>query len=143
MIPGLTEATIRSYAWEQSFERGRVYYLNDSVSAVQQRGDMIEAAVRGSEYEPYYVLLRFDQSGITEATCTCPYDYGDWCKHIVAVALFCMYKPDAIESKAEIATLLKQLNEAQLRALLVKLATTSRTVVEAIEDTINARTDQT
>ena len=85
--PGLSEATIRRQATAESFRRGQDYYRRGAVVSVVRRGDVIQAEVEGSHYEPYRVRLTFDQRGITTATCSCPYDWGGWCKHIVASSL--------------------------------------------------------
>jgi uncharacterized Zn finger protein len=43
--------------------------------------------VEGSEFEPYQVSIRLHDGGIADAHCTCSYDRGGYCKHIVAVLL--------------------------------------------------------
>ncbi|MFO7640607.1 MAG: SWIM zinc finger family protein, partial [Candidatus Competibacteraceae bacterium] len=88
-IPHLNETTLRRQATAKSFERGEDYYQCGAVGRPQRRGNTLQAEVEGSEVEPYVVCLTFDDSGVTDADCSCPYDYGGWCKHIVATALAC------------------------------------------------------
>jgi uncharacterized Zn finger protein len=47
--------------------------------------------VAGSEFAPYEVSVTFDEAGITEAACGCPYEWDGWCKHIVATLLASIY----------------------------------------------------
>ena len=41
----------------------------------------------GSQFAPYGVRVDFDEAGIIDATCSCPYDWDGLCKHIVAALL--------------------------------------------------------
>lgn len=66
-------------------DRGFSYYENDYVEDVQQV-DKYEysASVLGSdEYEVYIKLSENDD--ILFHSCDCPYDWGNVCKHVVAV----------------------------------------------------------
>src|SRR5262245_2285575 len=131
-IPGLSEASIRAHASADSFSRGRSYYDRDAVVDVTQRGNTIQSEVERSQYTPYRIQIAFDQSGVTSATCTCPYDWGGWCKHIVAVLLACLYEGDEIETRPTLASLLAGLDRAQLQALLLGLASGNPTLADSI-----------
>jgi uncharacterized Zn finger protein len=52
------------------------------------------------------ITIQFDAGGLTEATCTSPYDYEGWCKHIVAVALASIRKPETIQQRLGLNELL-------------------------------------
>jgi uncharacterized Zn finger protein len=80
------------------------------------------AEVEGSEFEPYQVSIRLHDGGVADGHCTCPYDYGGHCKHIVAVLLkLADPKTKVIEHKP-LAELLAALDEARLIELLEKRA---------------------
>ncbi|MFL5803976.1 MAG: SWIM zinc finger domain-containing protein [Roseiflexaceae bacterium] len=132
-IPGLSEASIRAHASPDSFSRGRSYYDSDAVVDVTQRGNTIQGEVEGSQYTPYRIQIAFDQGGVTSATCTCPYDWGGWCKHIVAVLLADLYEGDEIEIRPTLETLLADLDRAQLQALLLGLAARDPNLADSIE----------
>jgi uncharacterized Zn finger protein len=132
-IPSLTEAIIRQGASAESFRRGREYYENGAVASLVRRGNAIQAEVEGSQYEPYEINIAFDAAGITTAHCTCPYDWGGWCKHIVATLLACLEAPGEIEERPSLTDLLAGLNADQLRALVVALAEDSPALVDAVE----------
>ncbi len=51
----LTEGDIQARASGQSYDRGRRYYENGYVLEITQRGNVVTAAVEGSQYEPYQV----------------------------------------------------------------------------------------
>jgi uncharacterized Zn finger protein len=89
--------------------------------------------VEGSEVNAYQVDVHFDQGGITRATCTCPYDYEGWCKHIVAALLTCLHQPDRIEQRPELATLLASLNREQLQTIVQNLANEQPEWMDAVE----------
>jgi uncharacterized Zn finger protein len=133
VIPKLSEAIIRHHTIAQSFERGQGYYWAGSVNSLIQRGDRLFAKVEGSEVNAYQVDVHFDQGGITRATCTCPYDYEGWCKHIVAVLLTCLHQPDRIEQRPELAALLASLNHEQLQTIVQNLASEQPEWVDAVE----------
>ena len=136
MIPALSEVTIRHHAIAQTIERGQEYYRSGSAYSLVQRGNSLSAQVEGSEVDPYRVNIQFDIGGITSVTCTCPYDYEGWCKHIVATLLTCLHQPDQIDQRPELAKLLAPLNREQLQTIVQNLANEEPEWIDAIEDQI-------
>ena len=136
MIPALSEVTIWHHAIAQSFERGQEYYRSGSAYSLVQRGNSLSAQVEGSEVDPYRVNIQFDIGGITSVTCTCPYDYEGWCKHIVATLLTCLHQPDQIDQRPDLAKLLAPLNREQLQTIVQNLANEEPEWIDAIEDQI-------
>ncbi|NJN83560.1 MAG: SWIM zinc finger domain-containing protein, partial [Caldilineaceae bacterium] len=118
MRPNLTESQIRAAATPQSFDRGQGYYQSGAVDRLSQRGKHLSAAVEGSSWEPYYVEIEFDEAGITSTACTCPYDFGGWCKHIVAVALACIDLAHEIDQLPSLDELLDGLDAERLANLV-------------------------
>ena len=98
-----------------------------------QRGDALQAKVEGGQYQPYRVRVDFDKGGIIGVSCTCPYDWGGWCKHIVAALLVCLHEPETIERRPELEELLAELNREQLQGLLLHLAERDPDLVDEIE----------
>jgi uncharacterized Zn finger protein len=143
MIPKLSEATIRRHTIAQSFERGQMYHRSGAVYALVQRGQVLSAKVEGSEADSYHIRIHFDQSGITSAFCTCPYDYEGWCKHIVATLLTGLHQPDEIEQRPDLVELLAALNRDQLQAIVQDLAAQQPEWVEAIEHRVSQLTAST
>ena len=132
-LPAYTEADVRAQTSPESFERGQDYYQRGAVESLVQRGDTLEADAWGSDADPYHVQVTFVADGLAAATCTCPYDWGGWCKHIAAVLLAAREQPGQIEVRPPVTELLKGLDRDQLVALLLKLAEYEPGTVAAIE----------
>lgn len=132
-IPKLSKTFIREHSSSQSYERGEAYYQGGAVSSLILRGNTLNGEVEGSEYQPYRVSLSFDDGGIRGANCSCPYDWGGWCKHIIAVLLACADKPKSIEERPGIDEMLAPLSREQLLTLLQKLTIEQPEFIDAID----------
>ena len=116
----VTKETIRALTSAESFSRGRSYLEDGAVSDLVQRGDRLTAGVEGNEFEPYQVSVRLHDSGVADANCTCPYDWGGYCKHIVAVLLKFADEKTRVIKRTPIAELLRGLDQMRLIELLEK-----------------------
>lgn len=131
-----TEADIRAGTAGQSYERGLSYFHSGAVFDVVRRGNLLTAQVQGSADEPYEIAVTLTGAGgIGGATCTCPYDWGGYCKHIVAVLLAAL-EEGAVAVKPELETLLAGLTEAQLRRVLHALADNQPALIALIEQEV-------
>ncbi len=86
----LTEADIRGVLTTNSMKRAR-NYLN-RVFDEARSGQTLTAQVRGTRIYDVEVSLNADDIA---AHCTCPYDWGGYCKHIGAVLLKWVQNPEA------------------------------------------------
>lgn len=132
-LPKITRAVIQRATTAQSFSRGEDYYATGAVAELVRRGDTVYAEVEGSSYEPYQVEITFDEDDIDDAYCTCPYDWGGWCKHIVAVLLAIADAPDTVEARPTVEALIEPLDAAQLRAVVLALVARHPELVNEIE----------
>lgn len=122
-LPPLSEAQIRQHASEESFARGVSYFHGGAVGPLVLRGGLLQAEVEGSQYEPYRVAISLDAGGVRAASCTCPYEWGGWCKHIVATLLaYAGAGPGEVALRPPLAELLAGLDREQLVGLLLRLA---------------------
>ena len=65
-------------------ERGLEYWENGAVGILHhQSKNLYQAAVDGTKQ--YKVFLRVGSDKVSDWSCTCPYDFGPVCKHMVAV----------------------------------------------------------
>lgn len=112
--PKITLQTIRSRASDQSFSRGKSLYNSDAISQTVQRGDEIEARCEGSYPEPYRVWAHLNGSEITATSCTCEYDWGGDCKHIVALLLTYLHDPDQFVNRPPLHDTLMQRSKEDL-----------------------------
>jgi uncharacterized Zn finger protein len=129
----LSEAQIRHESSPEIFRRGEEYERRGAVVALVRRGDRLSAAVEGSEPDPYRVEVRFDEAGVRDAACSCPYEWGGWCKHVVAALLVCLHDPDAIEERPTVEELLVELDRDRLRALVLELVEREPALADAVE----------
>lgn len=82
----ITLSAIRTLADAKSFERGRAYYRDGTVSRLTERDGELSATVRGTHR--YHVEFAIGDDDRLHHACNCPVgDDGAFCKHAVAVAL--------------------------------------------------------
>ena len=143
VLPHLTEEHIHELCTLQSYERGESYYRKGAVLEVIRRGNRLTALVEGSQYEPYRVSIALDEAGVHDAWCSCPYDWGGYCKHIVAVLLTYIRQPESFRVRPEPAELLAPLSREELLALLSGLMEKRPELLDWVERTIAARQLQT
>jgi uncharacterized Zn finger protein len=97
----LTFANFKQIIPSQILTRGRDYYRNQQISdlTMDEEGLWL-AQVEGTE--TYEVTIEQDPDGILTCSCTCPYDMGEYCKHIAA-ALYAIEDnfPESIVGKSK------------------------------------------
>jgi len=89
--------------------------------------------VQGSEGAPYHVRIPLAEGERGEAFCTCPYEWGGWCKHAVAVALYAADDPEGLDVRPPLAETLAAQKPAALRGLLLSLAAADPVLAWRIE----------
>src|SRR5438067_9551208 len=129
----LTEAVIRTGATEKSFQRGRELYRSGAFSNAWVQGQSLSGECEGNESPFYKVRVELDDGGIRSATCTCPYDFGGYCKHIIALLLAYAQRPKQFAVRREPAELLSDLTREQLLALVTKLLREQPDLYEWVE----------
>jgi uncharacterized Zn finger protein len=144
-LPPLTEAHIRNLATAPSFERGQAYYRDGAVLDLICQESRLRAQCEGSDYEPYQVSATLAKGGITETSCTCPYDYGGICKHIVALLLTYIHKPKSFRFIPSLGKLLAGRSQEELITLIgemIKIEPELLSLVELSIATEEARQGQ-
>jgi uncharacterized Zn finger protein len=139
-LPRLTEAHVRELASEKSFDRGEAYYHDGSVLEPVRQERELRAQCQGSDYEPYQVSAMLNESGIAETSCTCPYDYGDICKHIVALLLTYVHEPQSFRSIPPLATLLAGRSREELITLIGEMIKQEPELLSLVE--LSVETEQ-
>lgn len=72
---------------ETILKRGLSYFNNDRVQPPEELSPgYYEAIVEGSDN--YIVRLKIQDEVIIDYSCTCPYDFGPYCKHVVALLFY-------------------------------------------------------
>lgn len=132
-LPKITESMIRAGASPESFRRGEEYYREGAISNTAIQGTMLSGECAGT-YAPYYrVQVELDEAGIADTSCTCPYEFGGYCKHIVALLLAYLHHPKSFAVRKAPAELLSDLDHNDLTAILTKLIQEQPELYDRIE----------
>jgi uncharacterized Zn finger protein len=121
-LPELSEALIQRYSSPETFRRGQDYYRQGAVASLILRGQELRAEVAGSQFAPYGVRVTFDEAGIIDTSCSCPYEWGGLCKHIVAALLAYLHEPESVREMPALEEALSGLEREELIGLLLRLA---------------------
>lgn len=116
----LTEADIRTRSTEASFKRGESYYKSGAIKRRIRHETGLETKVSGTQTYRVTVWVAADR---IKATCTCPYDQGGDCKHIVATLLAWVNEPDSFQSPVDLKSVLNRQGKAELIDLLLDIFT--------------------
>lgn len=109
---GLVEAKI--------VERGYDYYKRGRIQKVEKVSENEFSAIAfGSD--DYEVYVKLDGERIVEYECDCPYDWGNTCKHAVAVFYQIRYGNFTGVSGEKFQTILKELSVKDLRNFVSNL----------------------
>jgi hypothetical protein len=104
---------IKQLCTAASFERGQRYLEEGRVKIKEASPTKISASVAGTSNYRVEVDLE-DEEGIS-ATCTCPYDWEGYCKHIVATLLAMLEDREMIESMVEASSEKQQSMDMRLK----------------------------
>ncbi len=100
-------------------ERGLNYYRSGDVKKLEKVGENeFSAVVFGSEKYSIYVKINGD--AIIEHECDCPYDWGNVCKHEVAV-FYALRNGNFTDTSDKLNSLLENLHESALRRFVSNL----------------------
>lgn len=130
----LKETIIRQQTSLGSFQRGVDYYEQGAVTSLIQRGNVLQASVKGSQEIPYQIYVILNPGDPPRATCTCPYDRNSWCKHIVAALLSYIYKPETVQLRSTLEEQLANLSRDQLQVLILNLVARTPGLIEEVEE---------
>jgi uncharacterized Zn finger protein len=121
MSKKISENALKSLSSPESIARGHELYQSDAVFDTFRQGDLLTGKCEGSSAPFYQLRVQLDEGGIQEASCTCPYDWGGYCKHIVSLILTYIHNPDAFIEQKNIKELLGQLDKDALVHLITKM----------------------
>ena len=136
-LPKLSESIIRAGANPQSYQRGYDLWQAGAISNTAIQGDMLTGECEGTS-APYYTLrVELDEGGIRSADCSCPYEFGGYCKHAVALLLAYVHEPQGFAKRRQPSELLADLDRETLAALLTKLLHDRPELVDWVEAAIS------
>ena len=133
-LPEFNEETILTLANGTSYSKGVGYARRGAIQKLVLEGETYRARVQGTLL---YDLRIWDQEGDIGTSCTCPFDWGGICKHVVAVMVRLLAMQNsgqavvtvnppvglAVDSRASLDDLLKSTSHAQLKSFIRQQAT--------------------
>ena len=120
-LPQITSDQIQERCTPQSFERGEDYFYDEAIGNPVIHGWTLSATCQGTEPTPYRVSVELMPTGIADAYCSCPYDWGGDCKHIVALLLTYIHESEEICSVDTLFTTLAEKPKASLLRVISEL----------------------
>jgi uncharacterized Zn finger protein len=138
----LTEEIIRQRASAQSYQKGRETYdvgrIYDPSWQSTPGGLVLMAHCEGSSALSYRLRVELDAGGVRLASCTCPYDWGGDCKHIIALLLMYLHQPEEFSEQKSLTELLAGLEKDALLALITRLVQNDPDLYNEVELAIPA-----
>jgi tetratricopeptide (TPR) repeat protein len=129
------------------YERGEEYYEEDTIENVEHHyPDTWTAEVVGSDV--YSVEIKLNGDEIVSWYCDCPYDYGDMCKHVVAVLLYIKKHRDEhpatieiplSEPQEQLSEIIKQTNNKELISFLSDYADKNPDFYQALQSNLHPK----
>jgi uncharacterized Zn finger protein len=117
----ITETALKSLSSTESFARGYELYQVSAVYDTYRQENTLTGKCEGSSAPFYQLRVIIDEGGIQEAACTCPYDWGGYCKHIIALILTFIHNQGAFIEQKRIDELLMNLDHETLVQLIGKM----------------------
>jgi uncharacterized Zn finger protein len=130
-LPRLSEAQVRRLASGKSFERGEDYFRDGAVLEPLIQGTELRAECAGTEQ--YQVCAVLDEKGVAETSCTCPYDWGGVCKHVVALLLAYVRRPKAFRIVPPLEALLAERSKGELVTLIGEMLKREPGLISVLE----------
>ena len=111
-------ATLQAQCGAKVWQRGVELKSSRALSDLVRAGNELFGRCGGSEFEPYHLHAQRKEGGAFEAHCSCPFDGGGWCKHLVALFLRYAETPGDFEVTPPIGEIVSALNREELNALV-------------------------
>lgn len=93
-IPLLNRETLQNYVGLVNFQKGEHYVDRQAISQGKLKNQVLTAFCQGHEFHPYRVGVIFDAADIRLSYCSCPVGVKGKCKHVAALLLAWIDKPE-------------------------------------------------
>jgi len=121
----LSEADLRAYSDEASFQKGYEDYLHHAIVEPTLSESVLRAFCHGSGLSPYRVVATLLPAGdksahkVVSAGCSCQRE--GFCKHLVALLLTWIHQPERFVVRSRLMGRLSEKSREELLALLEQL----------------------
>jgi uncharacterized Zn finger protein len=133
MSASLTEEMVRSLSTTKSYARGVELYGIGAIFDTFRQGDLLLGKCEGSSAPFYELSVEIDGGGVRSVECTCPYEYGGLCKHLVALLLTFVHDAEDFTERRPVSELLDELTREELADLVVKLVEAEPDLYDRVE----------
>src|SRR5438309_4729774 len=120
-ISTISKDEIRARVGERSFERGMQYFRSGAIFDTRLQGATLKARCHGSQGGPYRLEVTLSAEGIPGAHCSCPVGSGGYCKHVPALLLTWIERPEQFAEREELDAALEARSKAELIALVKQM----------------------
>lgn len=110
------------------------------MTGAARQGHRLTAECAGTLQPFYRVTVELDEGGVRAASCTCPYELDGYCKHIVAVLLTYLHRPNEFAEQQPLEELLADLDRDELFALVQNLLQRQPELYDLVDAQITAPT---
>jgi uncharacterized Zn finger protein len=118
-ISAITEEDVRKFAGETNFKQGRKYFEKEPILGTRRAGMILRARCKGSNSQKYCVEVILNDTGIEATACSC--GTVGCCKHVVALLLTWLTRPEAFWEPLDIDGILQRSDNAGLISLIKRM----------------------
>lgn len=109
---------IKAQCGAKVWQRGCELASSRSLGGLVRAGDELFGRFAGSLREPYQLHARLREGQVVEASCSCPFEGGGWCKHRVALALRYAAAPNEFNALPAVREIVEALEREPLNVLV-------------------------
>ncbi len=128
---------IEERALDHIFYRGVSLYESDAIFLPVRRGNQLSAMCVGKSAAAYRVTASFEETGSLTTHCTCPYDWGGDCKHIIALLITYLLQPEVFRPGAALREELMSLDKQDLVDIVEQMIARYMGLEDIVESMIN------
>ena len=120
-IPAVTEESIEDWVGSRNIQLGFSYFKSQAIIDPRSQGNAIKAFCQGTMPQPYRLQVDFGPQGVIEADCSCPVGGGGHCKHVGALLVTWLHRPETFRVAPELDAALEQRSKSELIVLIKKM----------------------
>lgn len=132
----VTEKYLQSLSSSESFARGYELYLSDAVFETMKQCDLLIGKCMGTSAPFYQLRIRLGKVGIQDASCTCSYDLGGYCKHVIALILTYIHNPQIFIEQKRIDEMLNDMDRDALLHLIEEMVEKDPSLLSRLQSSV-------
>ena len=133
------EAAMRKQCGAKVWERGRTLAGARNLKSLMRAGDELFGRCAGSYGEPYQLHAELQNGAVADWSCSCPFEGGGWCKHLVALLLRYAKSPDDFREMPPLPEMIGALAREDLNVWLENSMRREPQLLASLAQLYNAR----